>query len=93
VWATYLWPYPDERKGAQFRGVEGDEGMATGTVKCLNAAKGFGFIVPDDGSVEVFVHYTAVLSGTYWTLQQKQRVRFIPVRGEKGPQAERVQPL
>jgi CspA family cold shock protein len=67
--------------------------MATGTVKCFNAAKGFGFIAPDDGSVEVFVHYTAILSGSYWTLKQNQRVQFTPVRGEKGPQAESVQPL
>ncbi|MBT2588559.1 cold-shock protein [Arthrobacter sp. ISL-95] len=67
--------------------------MATGTVRCFNSEKGFGFIAPDEGSIEVFVHYTAVLSGDYWTLEQNQRVQFAVTEGQKGPQAENVRPL
>jgi cold shock protein len=67
--------------------------MAQGTVKWFNADKGFGFIAPDDGSADVFVHHSAIQIEGYRSLQENQRVEFNTVRGPKGPQAEQVQPL
>ena len=67
--------------------------MITGTVKFFNADKGYGFIAPDDGSADVFVHHSAIQTQGYRSLQENQRVEFTSVRGPKGPQAEQVQPL
>jgi CspA family cold shock protein len=60
-----------------------------GTVKWFNNAKGFGFIGRDDGP-DVFVHYSAVISEGYKTLQEGDQVEFEIVQGQKGPQADRV---
>ncbi|GAA3813893.1 MULTISPECIES: cold-shock protein [Sphaerisporangium] len=67
--------------------------MAQGTVKWFNAEKGFGFIAPDDGSADVFVHYSAIDSSGYRSLEENQRVDYQTTRGPKGPQAEQVRPL
>ncbi len=67
--------------------------MAQGTVKWFNADKGYGFIAPDDGSADVFVHHSAIQTEGYRSLQENQRVEFTTARGPKGPQAEQVQPL
>ncbi|ALE04624.1 cold-shock protein (plasmid) [Arthrobacter sp. ERGS1:01] len=67
--------------------------MTTGTVKWFNAEKGFGFLAPDDGSQDVFAHYTAIASGGYRTLEENQKVQFDIVQGPKGPQAENIRPL
>ncbi|GAA3429159.1 cold-shock protein [Streptosporangium sandarakinum] len=67
--------------------------MSEGTVKWFNAEKGFGFIAPDDGSADVFVHYSAIASSGYRSLEENQRVSFVTTQGQKGPQAEQVQPL
>ena len=64
--------------------------MAQGTVKWFNAEKGFGFISVDDGSGDVFVHFSAIQSDGYRTLEENQRVEFEIARGQKGPQAEQV---
>ena len=67
--------------------------LSEGTVKWFNAEKGFGFIAPDDGTADVFVHYSAINTNGYRTLDQNQRVSFVTVQGAKGPQAEQVTPL
>ncbi len=67
--------------------------MAQGTVKWFNADKGFGFIAPDDGSADVFVHHSAIEMDGYRTLQDNQRVEYTAGQGTKGPQAEQVRPI
>ncbi|HEV2640993.1 MAG TPA: cold-shock protein [Actinocrinis sp.] len=67
--------------------------MASGTVKWFNAEKGYGFIQQDDGGADVFVHFTAIDSNGYRSLDENQRVEFDVTQGPKGPQAERVRPL
>ena len=64
--------------------------MAQGTVKRFNAEKGFGFIEQDGGGADVFVHYSAIESGGYRSLDEAQRVEFDITQGPKGPQAEKV---
>ncbi len=67
--------------------------MAQGTVKWFNADKGYGFIAPDDGTDDVFVHHSAIQADGYRSLQENQRVEYTAGRGPKGPQAEQVQPF
>lgn len=66
--------------------------MSYGTVKWFNDAKGFGFIAPEDGSSDLFVHYSAIQSKGFRTLQEGQRVAFEVVQGPKGAQASNVVP-
>ena len=63
-----------------------------GTVKWFNSEKGFGFIAPDDGSQDVFAHYSAIQSGGYRSLEENQRVEFEVAQGPKGLQAENIAP-
>ncbi len=64
--------------------------MAQGTVKWFNPDKGFGFINVDGGDADVFVHYSAIDSSGFRSLDENQRVEFDVTQGPKGPQAERV---
>ena len=64
--------------------------MATGTVKWFNADKGFGFITPEDGSKDVFAHFSAINSGGFRSLEENQRVEFETQDGPKGPQAANI---
>lgn len=64
--------------------------MTQGTVKWFNGEKGFGFIAPDDGSADVFVHYSEIQGGGYRSLEENQRVQFEVGQGAKGPQATGV---
>jgi cold shock protein len=67
--------------------------MSTGTVKWFNASKGFGFITPDDGSPDVFAHFSSIAGSGYRELAEGQKVDFMVEQGPKGPQATRVTPL
>ena len=67
--------------------------MATGIVKWINGDKGYGFITPDDGSADVFAHFSAIQSSGYRSLEENQRVEFDITSGQKGPQAENIRPL
>jgi CspA family cold shock protein len=64
--------------------------MAQGTVKWFNSEKGFGFIAPDDGSADVFVHHSAIDTSGYRSLDENQRVEYEVTQGPKGPQAADV---
>ena len=67
--------------------------MAQGTVKWFNAEKGFGFIAPEDGSADVFVHYSEIQGNGFRTLEENQQVEFEVGEGQKGPQAQAVRAL
>jgi cold shock protein len=67
--------------------------MAQGTVKWFNGEKGFGFISQDEGGPDVFVHFSAIQSSGYRSLDENQRVEFEVTQGPKGAQAENVRPL
>ena len=67
--------------------------VITGTVKWFNDSKGFGFISPEDGSKDVFVHHSAIQASGFRTLTEGQKVQFEVTQGQKGPAAENVQPL
>ncbi|MBO1111631.1 MULTISPECIES: cold-shock protein [Bordetella] len=64
--------------------------MATGIVKWFNAEKGYGFITPDDGSKDLFAHYSEISSEGYKSLQENQRVTFEVGQGPKGPSAKNI---
>lgn len=67
--------------------------MRTGTVKWFNDAKGFGFIAPEDGGDDIFVHFSAIVADGFRSLQEGQKVKFDVVQGPKGSQASAVQPV
>lgn len=64
--------------------------MGTGTVKWFNSGKGYGFITNDDGSGDLFVHFSAINSEGFKTLEEGQKVSFEIVEGDRGPQAANI---
>jgi cold shock protein len=67
--------------------------MPEGTVKWFNPDKGFGFIAPDEGGEDLFVHFSAIQMEGYKTLEEGQKVSFTVTQGQKGPQASEVRPV
>ena len=67
--------------------------MSSGTVKWFNEKKGFGFITPDDGGGDLFVHHTNIESAGFRTLQDGQRVEYEAAQGKKGMEATKVKPV
>jgi CspA family cold shock protein len=66
--------------------------MASGTVKWFNDEKGYGFITPDDGSKDLFVHHSNIMADGFRSLNEGQAVTFEPAEGRKGPEANDVRP-
>lgn len=64
--------------------------MATGKVKWFNDSKGFGFITPDDGSADLFAHFSAIQSNGFKTLPEGAQVEFDVIKGQKGLQASNI---
>ncbi|MEN3342841.1 MAG: cold shock protein [Actinomycetota bacterium] len=67
--------------------------MATGTVKWFSDEKGYGFITPEDGSKDLFVHHTGIAGEGFKSLSEGAKVEFEPTEGQKGPQATNVRPV
>jgi len=88
-------PWPGKGPDWKIPGTRGEtpqeEGtMSEGTVKWFNAEKGFGFITPDGGGADLFVHHSAIQDRGFRTLTENQRVSFEVAQGQKGPQATNV---
>lgn len=66
--------------------------MSSGTVKWFNESKGYGFITPDDGSEDVFVHYSNITGEGFRSLGENQKVEYEKAQGHKGPEAIDVKP-
>ena len=67
--------------------------MATGTVKWFNDSKGYGFITPDDGAKDLFVHFSNIAGDGFKSLSEGSRVEFEQREGQKGPEATNVIPV
>jgi len=97
VFCYEQFPHPGcygRRREGQQPGPAGErkEGshVATGTVKWFSPDKGFGFITPEDGSADVFVHFSAISGEGYRNLEENQKVEYDVTQGQKGPQAANV---
>ena len=66
--------------------------MSTGTVKWFNEQKGFGFIEPEDGGDDLFIHHSNISTEGYRTLNEGQKVEYEAGQGRKGPEATNVRP-
>jgi CspA family cold shock protein len=81
------------RVGQQGNSIWSRTMRTTGTVKWFNDSKGFGFITPEGGAKDCFVHHSAIQGGGFKTLAEGERVEFDVVQGQKGPAAENVSKL
>jgi cold shock protein len=75
---------------ASFQTIDQETGMATGTVKWFSQAKGYGFISPDDGGNDVFVHFSNISGSGFRNLDEGQKVEYEPQEGRKGLEATNV---
>lgn len=66
--------------------------MPTGTVKWFNVKKGYGFIIPDDGGDELFIHHSNIAADGFRSLEEGQKVEYETGEGRKGPEAVNVRP-
>ena len=80
------------RKGICPNNLQEGTEMATGKVKWFNDAKGFGFITPDDGSEDLFAHFSAIQGSGFKSLKEGQKVSFDVTTGPKGKQAANIKP-
>ena len=71
----------------------GLQDMPQGTVKWFNDEKGYGFISPDEGGEDLFVHYTGIAGGRFRSLEEGAKVSYEATQGKKGMQAENVSPV
>ncbi len=69
---------------------KGGDYMVLGTVKWFNSEKGYGFITPEDGGKDLFVHFSGIEGEGYKSLNEGQKVEYEPSQGQKGPQASKV---
>ena len=90
-WVLCWYPSMDSRSNV--RGARGVPEMAVGTVKWFNATKGFGFIAPDGGGEDLFVHQSEIQAQGYRELLEGQRVEFEVTQGKKGMQASSVRAI
>jgi len=67
--------------------------MANGTVKWFSSEKGYGFITPEDGTKDLFVHFSGIEGEGYKSLNEGQKVEYTESQGQKGPQATNVRPI
>jgi cold shock protein len=88
-----LGPHQQAAKSVGSMEPKGGVGMATGTVKWFNSEKGYGFITPDDGGKDLFVHFSGIEGEGYKSLNEGQKVEFEETKGQKGPQANKVRAL
>jgi CspA family cold shock protein len=86
-------PQNPGRRSKDFSDMQSDTVRQSGTVKWFNDAKGFGFITPEDGSEDVFVHFSAVIADGFKSLAEGQRVEYEVFQSEKGLQARSVRML
>ena len=71
---------------------QGVSALSTGTVKWFNEQKGYGFIEPDEGGKDLFIHYSNIQSDGFRTLTEGQKVEYVAGEGRKGPEATQVRP-
>lgn len=79
----------DQRLGER----QGDSRLAKGTVKWFSEQKGYGFITPDEGGKDLFVHFSSIVGDGFRNLEDGQAVEFEAAQGKKGPEAQNVRPL